>query len=709
MAKENSYAISTADPSKFVLGQASAARLAALTDLPAEKLQGRVLADIAEEFRYVIDVELLFFRRICGKVVKTDPVTGIDTPVPFATVQVEDTDCSFLGYFPGHSPWSWFFPFWCRREVIGTAQTDACGNFCVWIPRFDIDWILRFRRERQCYGVIFERPTLHDILRGIDPREVPPGIWKGPWPGPDPVIRPDRAQLASRIIDSFGPEVAARITRLQNNVQFGSMTTEGMAALDAPANLSFLRPSLPPELKAIQGSGKKRGGRKDEMAMAGASLAGRIGLDPDDLKGLDLRHYAGPFWRCYDVFVPEWTTVLGVPDITFRVLQDTDGDGVEEQIYGESYFDVRWDAVPGTPVVLHAGPNARARHLCDMPPVPCGNVPAIVMVGRLPVTTDPVIFDHTLGDLSAGYALRVNRPHPSGSFTESLPLPDGQAPLTGVLSLFGCNRTDPSATHYRLMYRYSANHGASFSAPAPFVNMPHFLVRPGSVPLSCSADSLGWFPIVPLETIPWMPQDLLLDWGSGTLASGLYAVTLELGTGGTTVTSHSAEVAIMVDNTGPVGPLLVEVGSTAAGPFTPIDVICPVIRRGVIPQDRFFRVTLTASAQHLKSAEMSAGGCGGGNFEVVAGSVIGGVLAGGTRIEHWHENPDDNDQVLRAIYKLPALGTLEGTYTIGAIVTGRAFSPNDGAGYTAMPLWNYNPDTVQIWPGVAFSVFNANP
>jgi len=711
MAKENSYAFSTADPSKFILGEASAARLASLTELPAEILRGRVLSDVIEEFRYVIDIELLFFRRICGKVVKTDPVTGIDNPVPFATVQVEDTDCSFLGYFPLHSPWSWFFPFHCRREVIATAQTDACGNFCVWIPRFDIDWILRFRRERHCYGTIFERPTLSDILRAIDPREVPPGLWKGPWPGPDPVIRPDRAQLATRVMDSFGSEVAARITRLQNNVQFGAMTAEGMDALDAPADLSFLRPSLPPELKAIEGSAKKPGGRKDEMAMAKSSLAGRIGVNPKDLRELDLRRYAGPFWRCHDVFVPEWTPVLDVPDITFRVLQDTDGDGVEEQIYGESYFDVRWNAVPGTPVVIHAGPNARASHLCGMPPVPCGNVPAIVMAGRLPVTGDPAVFDGTLGDASAGYARRTNRPHPSGTFVESLPIPEGQAPLTGVLSLFGCNRTDPSATHYRLMYRFSANNGASFTAPSPFVNMPHSLYRlVGGIGayLDCIPDSQGWFPILPADPNPWLPQNLLLDWPSGSLASGLYGVTLQLGTGGTTVTSVSAEVAIMVDNTSPVGPILVEVGPTAAGPFTPIDGICPVVRRGVIPQDRYFRVTLAASARHLRSAELRASGCGGGTFAFVSGS--GGVqeVMGSTTYQHWHENPNDNDQVMQVIYLLPA-GTLEGSYNFGATISGRAFSPNDGVGYTAVPQWRYDPNTVYIQPSVVFSVFNANP
>ncbi len=57
-----------------------------------------------------------------------------------------------------------------------------------------------------------------------------------------------------------------------------------------------------------------------------------------------MRRSFGPFKRCFDVFVPKWVPMLDVPDITFRVLQDTNGDGVEEQVYGEAFFQVRWDA-----------------------------------------------------------------------------------------------------------------------------------------------------------------------------------------------------------------------------------------------------------------------------------------------------------------------------------------------------------------------------
>jgi len=712
MSSKESVSLSTADPSAFILGASSAARLAALTDLPAEKLQGRALSEVIKDFGFAIDPELLFFRRICGKVVKTNPVTHVDQPVPYATVQVEDTDCSFLGYFPVSSPWSWLFPFLCRREVIATARTDECGNFCVWVPRFDIDWILRFRRERHCYPIIFQRPTLGEILKGLEPRIPLPYPPKGPWPGPDPapMVGLDRAKLAAKITGSFGPGVAARVEGLRASARFGAMIGDAAATLDAPADLQFLQPPLPAEIRALDKVKSKGEARNKAVA---ATLASRISIEADGLRGLDLRNYAGPFWRCYDVFVPEWSPILDVPDITFRVLQDTNGDGVEEQIYGESYFSVRWDTIPASPVILHAGPNALASSLCGQPAIPCGNTPAIVMAGRLPVTGDPLVYDGTLGDASAGYARRTNRPHPSGAFSEALPLPEGQAPLAGVLSLFGCNRTDLTATHYRLVYRYSSNGGVSFSAPTPFLNMPHSLFRLNGVGLgewhSAIPDSQGWFPIaLPPGPNPWLPQDLLIDWPSQTLASGLYGVTLELGTGGSAVMSSSAEVAFAVDNTSPTGPLQVEVAVSAAGPYVPIDEICPVVRRGAAPQDRFFRVTLSAAARHLRSAELWASGCGGGEFAFVNGSGGHQASPGSTTYQHWHDSPGDNDRVLQVVYRLPA-GAQEGTYSFGGIVSGRAFSPNDGAGYTAVPPWQYDPDSVHIYPSVAFSVINAAP
>src|SRR5688572_28801822 len=150
-------------------------------DNAARELVGLSVAEISDKFRFQIDATLLAFRKVCGRVVKRNPVTGVEYPVPYATVHVEDSDCSLLGFFPSKSKWAWYFPFACRREVIATAKTDECGRFCVWIPRWDIDWVLRFRRERVCFPIVFDRPSVRDLLDDLIPQRIP-----RPVPEPDP-------------------------------------------------------------------------------------------------------------------------------------------------------------------------------------------------------------------------------------------------------------------------------------------------------------------------------------------------------------------------------------------------------------------------------------------------------------------------------------------------------------------------------------------
>lgn len=704
------------DAEKFKLTETSAARLAALTDLDSGALKGLTLGEVARKHAFRIDPELLFFRRLCGRVVKTDPTTGIDYPVPFATVQVEDTDCSYLGYFPHGHPWGWYFPFRCRREVIATVKTDECGNFCVYIPRWDIDWVLRFRKLRRCYPVIFERPSIKDILDWphLVDIEWPPRPFPEPDPAPWRIDPLQRRAVLEQVEQSFGKAAALRVERLAADVPLGGDLEALEATSVGAAPLHHLRPPLPAEIKALATAPVRRAKGEAEKAQlaVGAAIGERVGLEAKSLDGFDVRRFVGPFRRCHDVYVAEWVPLIDIPDITFRVLQDTDGDGDEEVIYGEGHFDVRWNAGPMAPVTIHAWPNARAGNLCGPVGIPCGNVPAIVMAGRLPVTGDQAVFDGTPGDASAGYALRTNRPHPSGAFTEALPIPAGRAPLAGTLALYGCNRTNPGATHYRILYRFSANGGASFTAPTPFVGLTWPLYRLNGMGIGewhyPSADAQGWYPIaLPGGPNPWLPQDLLLDWPTGQFADGLYQLVLQLGAGGAAVGAPSDEVAIVVDNSRPQAPISVDYSFGAGGPFTPIGGICPVVNRGTIPQDLYFRVRLAASARHLRSAQLSAHGCGAGNFAFVSGSGGQQASPGSTVYQHWHQDPSDNDQLLEVIYRLPAAAA-QGTYSFAAFVVGRAFNPSGGdGGHLAVPAWQYDPAHSWVNPSIGFSVFNA--
>jgi hypothetical protein len=704
------------DAEGFKLTETSAGRLAALTGIEVGALRGMTLGEVARKHIFRIDPLLLFFRRICGRVVKTDPATGLDHPVPFARVQVEDTDCSLLGYFPHGHPWGWYFPFRCRREVIATTTTDECGNFCVMVPRWDIDWVLRFRRERRCYPVIFERPSLRDLLerlRDYADIEWPPRPIPEPDPAPFRIDRLTRGTLLRRAGDAFGAPASARVEAIAADLPLGAALADLEANHVGAAPLGHLRPPMPAEFKTLLNASTASGKRGDSVKQAQkaslALLADRASVAADLLKGIDLRRFIGPFFRCHDVFVPEWVPIFDVPDISFRVLQDTDGDGDEELIYGEGHFDVRWNAGAMPDQVIHAWPNARAGFDCGPTNIPCGNVPAIVLAGRLPVTGDPAVFDGTLGDPTAGNAQRTNRPRVGGDFGGA-PITPGRAPLCRTLPLYGCNQTTAGATHYRILYRFSPDGGASFTAPTPFTGLTWPLYRLNGMGIGewhyPSADAQGWYPIaLPGGPNPWLPQNLLLDWPTTRFADGLYGLTLQVGSGGAPM-AQSDEVGIVVDNSVPTGPITVEHSFAAAGPYTPISGTCPVVKRGVVPQDIYVRVRMAAAARHLRSAELWASDCGDGSFEHVSGS---GGIAVGTHYRHWHQDPADNDQLLEVIYRLPAAAA-QGTYGFNGYVVSRAFNPAGGdTGHLQVPPFAYDPDYIHIHPSVAFSVFNANP
>jgi hypothetical protein len=74
------------DPDRTKLTALQAERLGAISAVEPKELAGLTVAQIGERFRYRIDPALLFFRKICGRVVKKDAVTGIEYPVAYATV-----------------------------------------------------------------------------------------------------------------------------------------------------------------------------------------------------------------------------------------------------------------------------------------------------------------------------------------------------------------------------------------------------------------------------------------------------------------------------------------------------------------------------------------------------------------------------------------------------------------------------------------------
>ncbi len=688
------HASTVPPPDSVRLTRLQATRLSALSGVRVAALQEGTIAQVAEKLKWQIDPELLFFRRICGQVVKTDPATGIDYPVPFATVDIEDTDCNFLGFFPIESPWSWLFPIFCHREVIGTTRTDACGRFCVWVPRFDIDWILRWRLERYCYWELFRRPSIQDLLDHLKL----PALVNGPRPGPGPDPGPvSPAAVLQQLEPLVGRERTQQLRSASTTTQFGERSAPVQQLLNRPA---FTAPMPPPASELFQVAHQKAG---HEALARRLSLTGEAARQ---LVNFDPQRYVGPFLRCHTVIVPEWTPILDVPDITFRVTQDVDGNGTEETIYSESYFDVRWNAGAIPDVTLHASAIAVAAPvpadspMCQQVDVPC-ETPAIVLAGLYPL--------HNLGggappylDAVTGFAQRPNRPHPDAT-PAGAPQSPATAPFSGVLQLYGCNER-AGASFYRVLYAYTPPSGVA-SSVVPFLGLTWPLWRwvgsPGHLEiLNVAPDTQGWYAIIP-DSDQWLPSHLILNWPTGN--PGLYQVQLEFADAAKNAIggSRTPAIGIYVDNTAPTAAITEirwrvqgEVGWSNHPPLPSRD--CAVVPRpaGAALE---FRVVYQTSALHLRDIALGASGCGTGDPSPLAAPAwsdppspsVNGAGVSLSPYAHWHTDPLDNNVSRAAIFALAA-SAAQGAYDVGLTANSRAFNPAGGDGGYGPADWFYN-------------------
>jgi hypothetical protein len=383
-----------------------------------------------------------------------------------------------------------------------------------------------------------------------------------------------------------------------------------------------------------------------------------------------------------------------VPDITFRVTQDVDGDGDQETIYAENFFDVRWNAGPIPDVTLEASPIAVAGVVCDTPTVPCEDTPAILFAGLMPLV-NPAGPADPYHDNATGYARRVNRPHPSGNLVDPLPNPLAEAPFTGTLQLYGCNHA-PGAAFYRLRYRFNGGPIVPFTG----LTWPlHRVVGGNLQTLWPVSDANGWYPILP-DSDNWFPESLLLNWPTGSFANGLYTVELQLGNAAKAVINTSPVVNIRTDNSSPVAQFLELRWRVAGGAWSgPLSLICPVITRPIIggsPADIEFRVQYSASAAHLRSVSLGAGGCGGGN------PTLASALS---TAQHWHINALDNTVVNTAVFALPGAFS-QGAYSFSLFASSRAFNPAGGDGGFEAD-WQYDPVYRYVIPSLPVAVVNA--
>ncbi|HEX8027548.1 MAG TPA: hypothetical protein VF491_03755, partial [Vicinamibacterales bacterium] len=618
-------------PDRRKLTKTQATRLGALAGIEPKELAGLTVADLTDRFKWKINPELLLFRKICGKVVKKD-ANGVEYPVPFATVHVQDTDCTLLWYSPKPWPWGWFFPLNCRREELATVKTDSCGNFCVWVPRFDIDWILRWRKQRVCFNDIFVRPSIDDLVR--IPRPIP-----DPDPGP---LRRLPVSTVEALSGSAGRRLAQRELDIQSTRSFGAPAGADDSTIDRAFDAE-MPPPLPEEFRRMMSGQIDIQTRKaDPREAIRATIAQRAGIDLKKIEALDLGRFIGPFKRCIDVLLPEWQLIIDIPDITFKVTQDTNGDGTEEIIYSEGYFDVRWDAGTIPNVTLVASAIAKESHVCDTPDIACGNVPALLFAGLMPLT------DANYFDSAVGYAKRPNRPIPPIG-----PRPDAETPFLGVLQLYGCVNVS-NAQFYRVLL--STDNGVNFSAITGL--QWNLYPVPSGSPVTVVADANGWYPVLPNPT-DFHPARMVIEWPTPTL--GKHVLKIELGNAAKNPIGTSANVAIQTDNTAPTitfNTLKWKFSSEGDAAFNlpgrDLLVTCPTIRRGAAPQSIDVQFDATVTAHHLRD---------GGIYVITCeGAAIPPLAIPAPHASHWHDAVTDNAEFLTGRYQISA-AHLEGAYT----------------------------------------------
>jgi hypothetical protein len=337
----------TDDPSLHILSERQAERLSALSSVPTAELARLPFAAVIDRMRSRVDPKLLFLRRFGGRVVEAQ-ANGVAQPVPYATVEVYDAELRLMAWSPPGSIFSWLYPYGVRRERIATMTTDERGRFCVWIPRFDVDHYLRWRLERRCYLEWLRKPTLLDVLRereGIE--RLTPGAELRPF-GIDERIFTQTARM-------LGSRAVGRLCALAVALE---AETDGVLA--RPAFVHTLRPPMPPSVAELL---------EPEYR---CRLAARVGLPPHALEELDPRRFYGPVLRCRTVLLPQWCTVVDVPDVTFEVSQGVDGDGPARVIYGDGLFDVRWDAGGIGEIVLELDPSTSTSTSASGPALAAG-------------------------------------------------------------------------------------------------------------------------------------------------------------------------------------------------------------------------------------------------------------------------------------------------------------------------------------------------
>ena len=536
--------------------------LAQETSLAVDKIKDLQVVDVADKLGAYLDPYWLFNRKVCGRVVQRDPLTGELKGVPGATVEVQDTDCS--GWFRKIGGFSWFYPFLCTRETLAIAVTDECGYFCIWIPRWLSEWVVKWRKERICFP--FERPRLDDLIP--IPLPDPPIIRDPGWidPPPEPVLQFDPR------IDNV---TASRLESMMTGMSAGSSRVGLDAILAEPLRMA---PPAPP------------------------SKTDLVGYTPNPDGPNDFEHPFGPFWICRDIYVKEWELVTDVPDITFRVTQPIAGSDVE--VYSEGFFEVRWNDTGGGEVTLEANHLAVATDSCSGAGIVCQGAAGINAADDMSLDQGASPLFHNDAN---GFGVRVNRPSTNG---ETKPtglglVANAEAPYADLLDLLGCVHDVTNAKFYKVMYDRGAGPepitGASWSA----------LSTTGMI--TVGPDAAGW---IEIENLVGHFKHLLMRWPTVHYPNATYDVWVEVYDSSKNLLETSPSHKFVLDNSQPTFPVFDVNYRVGTDPFAPLDLTdCPKIFRqpataASLGEPVEIQVNWQATAAHLRNAFVVMGGCG---------------------------------------------------------------------------------------------------
>lgn len=620
--------------------------------------------------------------KVCGRVFKKDPVTGENCPVPGATVRVFDVDLNLFWWHPHPGPWGWLYPYKPhRREEIGKTTTDKCGYFCLEIPYFDIDAVLRWRRRFRCMWEILKPPTILDALDlGVKPdiryypelKPLPEMKVKprpGPIPDPAPVLNETvfrksvenaesgmempvmgysniKSNLAMRELFTKPGFEETRQNLFERKALFDPLDTPEMSILESPAfPHSIAAPQLPDDERL--------------MEMVGGEDAGEA------IKEIRMVKPLVRLLHCWPEIVPEWKLFLDIPDIVFKVEQDIDADGNLETIYDEGFFDVNWNlSEPTTNVQIEALPSA----IC----VPCGT-------GYKPCTNAGIVgindmpFDPAYQD-SVGYATRVNRPRQPIPHPPHVIRPPAETPFCKTLRIVGCPDYGHAA-YYKVFYKYEGGPETHFTESWHVYDISaatsHYVVP----------DASGFYPVL---TPPdnYFPYHNLINWRSHMYPDGKYELRLALYDGAhNPIGALLPPVKVVIDNSkpAPVDFLKLEYRE-GGGIWNEVPLHCPIIKR-TPGADVELRVRYNVAATHLRDIHIRFSGCDG---------YIGSE-------GYWHQNVSDNNKVLNWTTNLS--GTKhEGGYHFYLEGRSRAFNAVGGLATN----WYFDP--LHIWRGKVLNV-----